>query len=59
MFPVIYKKKKKISVTLEATVPVVDPGFPVLGVPASWGVPTPNVATFHKICVSKQKNQDP
>ena len=40
---------------------VADPGFPLGGAPTSWGggVPTPEAATFRKICVSKRKNLDP
>ena len=39
---------------------VADPGFPVGGTPTSLGggVPTPDMATFHKICMSKRKNRD-
>ena len=33
--------------------PVADPGFPV------GGAPTPEAATFRKICMSKRKNLDP
>ena len=33
---------------------VADPEFPVGG-----GAPTPEAATFRKICMSKQKNLDP
>ena len=35
-------------------IPVADPGFTVGG-----GAPTPEAATFCKICMSKQKNLDP
>ena len=40
---------------------VADPGFPVGGGGADLvgGVPTPEAATFRKICMSKQKNLDP
>ena len=37
-----------------------DPGFPVGGRgPRRGGAWTPDVATFHKICMSKRKNRDP
>ena len=38
---------------------VADPGFPVGGHQPRRGVPTPEAATFQKICMSKQKNLDP
>ena len=42
------------------TIPVADPGFPIGGTPTSWGggTPTPDTATFRKICMSKRKNWD-
>ena len=36
-----------------------DPGFPIGGCQPHRGVLTPEVATFHKICMSKRKNLDP
>ena len=38
---------------------VADPGFPVGGYRPCRGVPTPEVASFQKICMSKRKNLDP
>ena len=40
---------------------VVDPGFPVGGRPprGEGGVPTPEMVTFRKFCMSKRKNLDP
>ena len=38
---------------------VADPGFPLGGGTNLVGVPTPNTATFRKICMSKRKNWDP
>ena len=38
---------------------VADPGFPVGGADLVEGAPTPEAATFKKICMSKQKNLDP
>ena len=38
---------------------VADPGFPMGGCQPHGGVPTPEVAMFQKICMSKQKNLDP
>ena len=38
---------------------VVDQGFPVGGRQPRKGMPTPDAATFCKICMLKQKNLDP
>ena len=38
---------------------VADPGFPVGGADLVGGAPTPEAATFRKICMSKRKNLDP
>ena len=45
----------------EGVVPitVADPGFPVGGRRPHGGAPTPEAATFRKICMSKRKNLDP
>ena len=40
-------------------VSVADPGFPVGGAHLVEGAPTPDVDTFHKICMSKGKIRDP
>ena len=38
---------------------VADPGLPIGEASLTGGrAPTPDVATFHKICMSKQKNRD-
>ena len=38
---------------------VADPGFPMGGAHLVGGAPTPETATFRKICMSKRKNLDP
>ena len=39
---------------------VTDPGFPIGGgANLVKGTPTPDMATFRKICMSKRKNWDP
>ena len=37
---------------------VADPGFPMGGADLVGGAPTPEAATFRKICMSKRKNLD-
>ena len=42
------------------TLLVEDPGFPEAERTSTlWGAPTPNTATFHKICMSNSKNWYP
>ena len=48
----------KRSMSISALFFVADPGFPVGGHQPHGG-PTPDMATFHKICMSKGKNRDP
>ena len=43
----------------KAQTTVADPGFPVGGMDLVEGVWTPDVATFHKICMSERKNWVP
>ena len=40
---------------------VADPGFSIGGANllGGGGTPTPNAATFRKICMSKRKNREP
>ena len=38
---------------------VADPGFTMGGRQPRRGAPTPEAATFRKICMSKRKNLDP
>ena len=52
--------KPKSGIKGKHLLPVADPRFPVGGgANLVSGVPTPNAAMFHKICMSKRKNWDP
>ena len=44
---------------MQQTHAVADPGFPIRGRRPRRGAPTPEAATFRKICMSKRKNLDP
>ena len=60
---VFNKENKQFLIKVFCTVigsTVADPGFPVGGAWTSYGgLWTPEVATFQKFCMSKQKNLDP
>ena len=47
------------TIVIVSTFSATDPGFPVGGANLVGEAPTPEVATFRKICMSKQKNLDP
>ena len=49
----IYKMYPFNTIKMKAFLSVVDPGFPAGGANLIRGAPTPDVATFHKIYVSK------
>ena len=53
------KKKNKNSKAFNEHVSVADQGFPIGGANLVGGAPTPETATFQKICMSKRKNLDP
>ena len=54
-----YSLKKTHGYYENITYTVADPGFPIGGCQPRGGAPTPEAATFRKICMSKRKNLDP